>query len=206
MNIRLIVLLISCLILTSCRQSEKSKEMMKQAMDVYLRAELNDDIKIDSSLAQTNKALEYDDKNLNALNHKAILLFRKKDSKGLNQLADQLFVLTGKPLYLGQKGMYLELEGKTQEAKEYYSRAIEKYKEYLRTDTLNFDLMLEYVGVLEASGDSLNADKILVDMKKMDFEDYQIEMIDLYKEQVVSKEQLIKYWKGEIEYDQIGEK
>lgn len=180
--------------------------MMKQAMDIYLHVELNDDIKIDSSLALTNKALEYDDKNFNALNHKVLLLFRKKDSKGLSQVADQLFVLTGKPLYLGQKGMYLELEDKTQEAKEYYSRAIEKYKDYLRRDTLNFDLMLEYVGVLNASGDSLNADKILLDMKKMDFEDYQIEMIDLYKEQVVFKDQLIKYWKGEIEYEQIGEK
>ncbi len=66
--------------------------------------------------------------------------------------------------------------------------------------------MIEYVGILEASGDSLKADKILSEMKEMNFEDYQIEMIDFYKEQAVSKKRLIKYWTGEIEYEQIGEK
>ena len=190
----------------SCRQTEKSKEVMKQVMDVYLYAELDDDIKIDSSLALTNKALEFDDQNFSALNHKATLLFRKKDSKGLIQVADKLIELTDKPFYLGQKAMFLELEGKIDEANEYYSRAIEKYDDYLKTDTLNFDLLIEYVGILEASGDTTKVNKILNDMKEMDFEDYQIEMIDLYKEQAVSKKQLIKYWTGEIEYEQIGEK
>jgi tetratricopeptide (TPR) repeat protein len=206
MNIRIAVIIISCLTLAACRQTEKSKETMKQAMDVYLFAELNDSIKIDSSLSLTNKALAFDDQNFSALNHKATLLFRKKDSKGLIQVAEILIDLTNKPFYLGQKAMYLELEGKTQEAKEYYSKAIKKYNELLRSDSLNFDLMIEYVGILEASGDSLKADKILYEIKEMDFKDYQIEMIDLYKEQAVSKKQLIKYWTGEIEYEQIGEK
>lgn len=192
--------------MAACRQTEKSKETMKQAMDVYLFAELNDSIKIDSSLKLTNKALAFDDQNFSALNHKATLLFRKKDSKGLFQVADILIDLTNKPFYYGQKAIYLELEGKTQEAKEYYSKAIKKYNELLKSDSLNFDLMIEYVGILEASGDSLKADKILSLMKEMDFKDYQIEMIDLYKEQAVSKKQLIKYWTGEIEYEQIGEK
>jgi len=62
------------------------------------------------------------------------------------------------------------------------------------------------VGILEASGDTAKANKILTVMKEMDFGDYQIEMIDLYKEQAVSKKQLMKYWTGEIEYEQIGEK
>lgn len=179
---------------------------MKQAVDVYLSSELKEYIKIDSSLALTSKALDYDDQNFTALNHKSTLLFRKKDSKGLIEIADKLIELTGKPFYLGQKAMFLELEGDFQEAEKYYSRAIEKYQEYLKTDTSNFDLMVEYVGILEASGDTSKADKILTDMKEMDFEDYQIEMIDLYKEQAVSKEDIFKYWIGEIEYEQIGVK
>lgn len=179
---------------------------MKQAMDVYLYAELDDDIKVDSSLALTNKVLESDDQNLSALNHKATLLFKKKDSKGLIQVADKLIELTDKPFYLGQKAMILEFEGKIEKANEYYSKAIEKYDGYLKTDTLNFDLFIEYVEILEAYGDSAKADKILTDMKEMDFEDYQIEMIELYKEQAISKKQLIKYWSGEIKYEQIGEK
>ena len=190
----------------SCRQSEKSEEVMEQAINVYLNPELNDGVKIDSSLALTNKAIELDNQNFRALNHKAILLFRKKDSKGLIQVADKLIELTDKPFYLGQKAMYLELEGDFQEAEEYYSRAIAKYQEYLKTDTLNFDLMMEYVGILEASGDTLKADKILNNMKEMDFENYQLEMLDLYKKESVSKEQLTKYWTGEIKYEQIGEK
>jgi tetratricopeptide (TPR) repeat protein len=179
---------------------------MKQAMDVYLYAELEDNIKIDSSLSLTNKALEFDDQNIIALNHKATILFRKKDSKGLIQVADKLIELTNKPFYLGQKAMFLELEGKIDEANEYYSRAIIKYGDYLKTDTLNFDLWIEYVGIMEASGDTTKANKILSDMKEIDFEDYQIEMIDLYEKQAISKKQLIKYWKGEIKYEQIGEK
>lgn len=206
MNIRPTLFILSCLTIISCRQSEKSKEVMKQAMDVYIYSELDDDIKVDSSLVLTNKALEFNDQNFSALNHKAILLFRKKDSKGLIQVADKLIELTDKPFYLVQKAMYLELEDKPQEAKEYYSRALKKYDEFLRSDSLNFDLMIEYVGILEASGDSLKADKILSEMKEMNFEDYQIEMIDFYKEQAVSKKRLIKYWTGEIEYEQIGEK
>ncbi len=179
---------------------------MKQAMDVYFYSDLEDHIKIDSSLSLTNKALEYDNQNFNAFNHKMTLLFRKKDSKGLIQVADKLIELTDKPFYLGQKAMFLELEGEIDKANEYYSKAIEKYDDYLKTDTLNFDLLIEYVGILEASGDTKEANIILTDMKEMDFEDYQIEMIDLYKEQAVSKKQLIKYWTGEIEYEQIGEK
>lgn len=116
-------------------------------MDVYLYAELEDEIKIDSSLSLTNKALEYDGQNFNALNHKATLLFRKKDSKGLIQVADKLIELTDKPFYLGQKAIYLELEGEIDEANEYYSGAIEKYDDYLKTDSLNFDLLIEYVGI-----------------------------------------------------------
>lgn len=65
--------------------------------------------------------------------------------------------------------------------------------------------MLEYVGILEASGDTLAANRTLAKMKEMDFEYYQREMVALYKEQAVTKEQIIKYWNGEIKYEDIGE-
>ena len=207
MRIKLILLAICCFTIVSCQQTEKSKEMMKQAMDAYMNSELNDNVKIDSSLSLTNKAIEYNEQNINALNHKATLLFRKKDAKGLIEIADRLIQLRPeKPFYLGQKAIYLDLEGSSQEAKKYYEKAIDKYQDYLKKDTLNFDLMMEYVGILEASGDTLMADKTLNDMKEMDFNDYQKKILDLYKEQSVSKEQLLRYWNGEIEYDQIGEK
>ncbi len=40
----------------------------------------------------------------------------------------------------------------------------------------------------------------------MKLEDYQKDILDMYKEQSVSKEKLIKYWTGEIGYKQISEK
>ncbi|MDR9399506.1 MAG: hypothetical protein RI562_10625 [Salibacter sp.] len=179
---------------------------MEKAMDVYLNSDLKDDIKIDSSLKLTNKALEFDDQNFGALNHKATLLFRKKDSKGLIQVVDKQIELTDKPFYLRQKAIYLELHGDSQKAAKYYSSAIAKYQEHLKSDTQNFDLMIEYLGALESSGDTLKADKVLSDMKKMDFKDYQKEILSLYKDQYVSKEQIFKYWKGEIKFYQIGQK
>jgi len=202
---RFLILIISGFILTSCRQSEKSEEVMKQALNIYYRSKLNADAEIDSSFALTNKALELDDKNVSALNHKITLLFRKKNSKGLIKVSDKLIQLIDKPYYLGQKAMFLELDGKLNEAQEYYSKAIQKYEELLKTDTLNFDLMFEYVWILEAAEDTVKANKILTEMRELDFEDYQIEILDIYKEQSVSKEQVIKYWNGEITYDQIVE-
>ncbi|MCC5917516.1 MAG: hypothetical protein JJU02_09350 [Cryomorphaceae bacterium] len=205
MNIKLALLTICCLTLVSCRQPEKSEELMKQALDVYLFSKLDDSIKIDSSLSLTNKALELDNRNFSAWNHKTTILFRKKDVDGLIQIADKMIQLRPKkPIYLGQKAMFLELAGKPTEAKKYYAKAIEKYQNYLELDTLNFDLMIEYVGILEASGNIEKADITLNNMKKMDFEEYQLEILGLYKEQSVSKEQLLKYWSGQIEYDEIG--
>ena len=207
MSIRLTLYITCCLTIVSCRQPEKSKELMNQAIDVYLVSELDDNIKIDSSLLLTNQALEFDNQNFSAINHKTTLLFRKKDANGLIEAVDELIKLRPEtPLFLGQKAMYLELQGDIEGAKDYYDKAIHKYQEHLETDTLNFDLMVEYVGILEASGDTLTADKTLTKMKEMDFEDYQKEILDLYKEEFVSKKQLLRYWKGEIEYDQIGEK
>lgn len=175
-------------------------------MDIYLFSELREDIKIESSLGLINKALRLDDENCLALNHKAIILFRKKDSKGLIRISDKLFQITDNPFYLGQKAIYLELEGKSRQAEEYYSRALDKYPKFLKSDTLNFDFMIEYIEILEASGATLKADKVLNDMKQMDFEDYQKEKLEVYKEESISKERIAKYWAGEIKYDEIPEK
>lgn len=64
---------------------------------------------------------------------------------------------------------------------------------------------MEYIGALESSGDTMLAAKTLARMKNMELEDYQKEIMDLYKEQYVSMEQLTKYWNGEIGYEQLEE-
>lgn len=63
--------------------------------------------------------------------------------------------------------------------------------------------MLEYVSVLEASGKTNLANSTLKNMEEMDFADYQKEILILYKKRSISKNQLIRYWNGEIDYDKI---
>ncbi|WMJ74008.1 hypothetical protein RCC89_12660 [Cytophagaceae bacterium ABcell3] len=173
-------------------------------MDIYYLTKLEDSIRIDSSLALTNKALALDGRNISALQHKNTLLFLRKDINELLQVTDKLIKISPeRPFYLGKKALFLELAGDSLNAVKYYQKAIDKYREYLSSDTVNFDLMLEYVGVLEASGHILLAEKTLSEMKKMDLQDYQNEIIDLYKKQKLSKKQLIKYWNGEIQFNEI---
>ena len=175
-------------------------------MDVYLFSDLADSIKVEKSLALTNKALELDDHNLPAFNHKVTLLFIKKDMEGLLKISDYLIqLMPKKPFYLGQKALYLELKGDTLQAREYYNRSLAMYQEYVTNDSLDFNLMMEYVGILETSGDTTLAKITLNKMEHMDFDDSQKQIIDLAKQQSFKKEQLKKYLDGEIEYSQITE-
>jgi tetratricopeptide (TPR) repeat protein len=158
-----------------------------------------DSVDVDRSLALTIRALELDNKNVLALTHKATLLFLKKDINGLLKTADNLIKLRPeKPFYLGQKAFYLELNGDSLIANEYYDKALSKYGDYLKRDSTDFNLMIEYVGILEMFGDTTLADETLRRMKNMNFDKSQKQILELYKEQSVSKEQLFRFWSGEI--------
>jgi tetratricopeptide (TPR) repeat protein len=177
---------------------------MKEAMDVYLFSDLTDSAKVEKSLILTNRALELDDHNLAALSHKQTLLFIKKDIEGLLKTTDYLIkLMPKKPFYLGQKALYLELRGDSVKASAYYDKSVRMYQEYIKTDSLNFNLMMEYIGVLEASGDTTLANKTLDRMEKMNFDESQKEIIQFSKHQSSSKNNLKRYLKGEIEYTQI---
>ena len=209
MRLRLIFWTIFSLTVISCRQTEKSKEIMKEAMDVYLSSKDTNSVKIEKSLELTNRALELDDHNIAALTHKTTLLFRKKDIDGSLQTVDDLIKLRPeKPYYLVQKAPYLELKGDNSRANEYYDSAQSKYQKYLKSDSLNFNLLLEYVGLLEVTGDTTSASETLTKMESMNFDASQKEILSVYKNQVhrrqsFSKEVLMKYWTGEIAYEQI---
>ena len=119
--------------IASSRQTEESNEVMKQAMEVYLFSGLSDSIKVDSSLDLTNKALDLDNQNIQAFNHKSTLLLRKRDIEGMIEVADELIKLRPKKsLYLGQKAIFFELKGDLTTANRYYKKALNKYQEYLK--------------------------------------------------------------------------
>jgi hypothetical protein len=183
---------------------EKSKATMNEAMDVYLFSDLPDSVKVEKSLALTNKALELDDHNLAAFNHKVTLLFYKKDVEGLLKISDHLIqLMPKKPFYFGQKALYLELKGDTVHANEFYHRSISMYQDYIKTDSLDFNLMMEYVGILQTAGDTILANEILGEMDNMNFDEAQKKMIVFAKRQPFPKQKLKKYLAGEIEYSQI---
>jgi tetratricopeptide (TPR) repeat protein len=185
---------------------------MKEALDVYLNFDLADTDKIEKSLELTNRALELDDENFSALTHKTTLLFRKKDINGLLQTIDNLIKLRPeKPYYLVQKAIYLELNGDNSTANEYYDSALIKYQKHLKTDSLDFNLWLEYVGLLEITGDTTRTNEILTRMDNTNFKNSEKEILSVYRTQVhktqlLSKDKLKKYWTGEIGYEQIEEK
>ena len=188
----------------SCRRTEKSKATMNEAMDVYLFSDLTDSVKVEKSLALTNKALELDDHNLAAFNHKVTLLFYKKDVEALLKISDHLIqLMPKKPFYLGQKALYLELKGDTVHANEFYNKSISMYQDYIKTDSLDFNLMMEYVGILETADDTTLANEILGKMENMNFDESQKQMIEFAKRQPFQKQKLKKYLAGEIEYSQI---
>jgi hypothetical protein len=207
MLLRLFSLTISCFTIISCRQREMSTELMKRAMDVYLFSGLTDSAKVEESLILTNRALELDDHNLPAFNHKLTLLFIKKDIEGLLKTTDDLIqLMPKKPFYLGQKALYLELRGDSVQAREYYDKSVRMCLEYIKTDSLDFNLMMEYVAILRTAGDTTLANKTLQRMGKMDFDASQKKMIDMSRHESFSKDNLKRYLKGEIEFEQIVEK
>jgi hypothetical protein len=203
MKFQSICIVIACFGIVSCRKPENSKELMMQAHEVMYTSELSDEVQVDSSLALTNKAIALDDENVSAYHHKLTLLFRKRDGQGLLETADQLIELSDKPYFLGQKAFFLELNGRESEAKEYYSRATLEYEEFMKREPNNFDVMLEYVGVLDAAGDSSKCDELLKSMSEMNFSYDQKKILEVYREASVPKERLFAFWRGSIPYEQI---
>lgn len=224
MNQKLILIIFGCLSLFSCKQTaepneqvnkitdtpliptEKPDTFLKKALDIYYSSELEDSIKLDSSLAFTKKALESNSKNVDALLHQQLLFLRMKDINSLLETNDALISLRPNiPTFLAQKAIYLELKGDSINSVIAFKKALSKYEEYLKNDTLNFDLRFEYIQMLEAYGDSISANRNLEIMNTLTLEAYQIEILEIYKQQPSFKTQLIKYWNGEISFKQIGE-
>ncbi|OEJ99477.1 hypothetical protein [Roseivirga misakiensis] len=207
MNTRLPLILICALLIYSCEPEENPNDIIQQAINVYLSTDIEEKNKIDSSLFLTNKTLKIDNQNFDVLSHKATLLFRKKDLSGLIQLTNEMIDLRpDHPIYVRQQALLLEIQSNMNEAQQLYKKSIAGYQKLIKTDPNNFDLLLEYYGSLEASGDSIGANSLLVNLRRMELEDYQIEILDQYKNQYISKNEFIKFWKGEINYDQLGGK
>ena len=173
MKNRILFLVFTVLISTtqqSFGQSEKSNEYLTKANEVYYQSKLDENIKIDSALFLTNQAIKFNEQNINSYLLKSTLLFRKKNLDELINVSDKLISLRpNKPLYLGQKAFYLELKGENEAAKVLFQKAINSYQKYLEVDSLNFNLYIEYIGILESSNNIILYDETIAEMKSMNF-------------------------------------
>lgn len=171
---------------------------------MYLFSESSEEVKLDSSLSLTNMALKVDDENISAYAHKAMLLFRKKDIHGLLETNSKMQELRPtKPFYVAQRALYYELDGDSLKSEDYYKRALREYEKYLEQDSLDFNLRLEYIGILESYGDTVSASSNLQRMRQFDYPEEQREILEFYEPNAAWKEQLLKFWNGELEYDEI---
>lgn len=203
---RLITISLLILLFISCDDKKKSRELTNKAVEIYLDHQLKEEEKTEQSLALINSALSKDPENISALNHKRTLLFYKKDIDGLLELSDKFLEISpGSPFYLGQKALYLEIKGDIKLAKKYYEISILTYKQRLLKDSLNFDLHLEYMGILGLVSDSIAIDNLKKKLRNQKLEDYQYEMLDHMEEKQIfyPKEFMLNYFKGDINYDDI---
>ncbi|MEE4247696.1 MAG: hypothetical protein V2I33_20015 [Kangiellaceae bacterium] len=205
-RLQIIRFFFSIVLLYSCNDKENSQELTKRAVQIYLDHELDEDKKINQSLSLINSALNYDSENIAALNHKRTLLFYKKDIEGLLNLSDKfLEIAPNSPFYLGQKGLYLEIDGDIKLANTYYDKAITTYEKRLRKDSLNFDLYIEYLGILGLAGDSSTVDIELKKLKNQNLENYQHDILNHMEEKQIfyPKDLIINYFEGNVDYKDI---
>ncbi len=190
-------ILVGSCCLMSCDSKEKSDQLVKQAKDIYFFSNSDHKIKMDSSLKLINRAIRLNPDNLSAVDHKTLLLFLKRDSINLIPTVNRLIELDNRPARLGQKAMYLDLLNRDQEAEKHYNMSIDGYEEIINSSEPNFDLMIEYLGVLKMKEDTIKMNRVMTSMNNMPWADYQLQILEAYQEQTIAKEQLKRFWKGE---------
>lgn len=190
---------IASLVLISCNNSEKSDEVLKSAIEIYLSNDnkLDFNSRIDKSLSLTNKSLDLNSENFQALTHKAVLLTYKKDFKSSLEVYNKIVNLKpNNPYNLAQKAFFLELNGNKEMAENTFFSAIKIYEERINSDAKNLDSWIQYIDVLEFSGNSSKAKEKLELIDKMKWDDYQYEILEVYKEGRYSKKDFISIWKS----------
>lgn len=188
----------------SCVSSNTSEQLLEDALFIYYESELENQVKIDSSLVLINQALQLNNQSFKAHSHKRNLQFEKRDLNGHLTTTEKLIELRPDvPELLGSKAFLLELSGDTLKAKKLYQDALFMYEEYLQEDSLDFNLNIGYSGMLHMSGDTTSANAVLEKMEKSVSEDWQKMSIKAYRKDVITKKTLIKYWNGEIEYGEL---
>lgn len=179
LTVRCFVLVLGVAALTSCRRTEESAALLSKATDVYWSSDVDWETRADSSLRLTNRALELDPENWQALVHRGVIYFDQRDLSGLLRNADALIAASPDPMFIAQKGLILELSGDTGSANRSYDLAIRECQDRFNKDSSDFGLRLNYVHLLQLVGDTLEARDHLGRMAHMDLDDQEEQILTM---------------------------
>jgi hypothetical protein len=184
--------------IVSCNGQEKeAKELVKKANDIFMKSNLEENVKIDSCLILVNKAIKIDESYFNAYYTKSKFLTWKKDIKeSIKNNVKMIELRPNQPLWKIQRGLFFDIDGNKTEAEKNYKIGITEYENLLKTEVKNdFNFRMEYLIALETKGE-INKAKLELENISRDFPNNEI--LEVYKTEYKfkTKEELIALWKN----------
>ncbi|WP_300978594.1 hypothetical protein [Flavobacterium sp.] len=186
------------LAIVSCNGQEKeAKELVKKANDIFMKSNLEENVKIDSCLVLVNKAIKIDESYFNAYYTKSKFLTWKKDIKeSIKNNAKMIELRPNQPLWKIQRGLFFDIDGDKTEAEKNYKIGITEYENLLKTEVKNdFNFRMEYLTALETKGE-INKAKLELENISRDFPNNEILQVYKTEYKFKTKEELIALWKN----------
>lgn len=165
----LFTLFLSIFIFNACSNTPNPKAVAihEQAVEIFTSSACDDYEAVDSILMLVDRARKIDPKYVEILEMKIGALFRIKDGKEILKTVTKLCKRHPKNrFYKTQKAFYLELEGKTREAKRLMHIIDQEYQSLINKNKTDFNLRLNYISFLDIKKDSIAMQKIDWQFKK----------------------------------------
>ena len=173
----------------------KAKDLVRQSNKLYLKSNLEKNVKLDSCIVLINEAIKIDENYFDAYLTKSRFLTEKKDISELLKNNEKMILLRPtQPYWKIQRGLYFDLIGNSTDAEKNYDEAIKEYQNLFQTEQKNnFDLRMEYLTALELKEDIKSAEK---ELEKLSQEFPKNESLKLYKAEYKfqTKKDLLALW------------
>ena len=190
-----LIFIIGAFLIYGCKNPEQSKLLTQEAQQVFFSQDLENQIKIDSTLKLINQAIELDNENLSALETKIIVLTEKRDIEELLKTNSKIIDLRpNQPYWKLQQGLFLELKGNKNAADKIYQQAAKDYENLINGKLTDFDLNMEYLTLLSLNNDLKKANSHLDLMKAFNYEEFQNQILNHYE--IETKEKVFEMWNG----------
>lgn len=202
----LFTLFLSIFIFNACSNTPNPKAVAihEQAVEIFTSSACDDYEAVDSILMLVDRAQKIDPKYVAILEIKIGALFRIKDGKETLKVVNKLCKSHPKNLfYKTQKAFYLELEGKTREAKRLMHIIDQEYQSLINKNKTDFNLKLNYISFLDIKKDSIAMQKEIGNLKKMKWDENQTFILEHINEQINKSSYLEQYWQGKIDCHEL---